>query len=68
MSYPTDREVIRELIDTSHNAFEQGYKTGQLDLISQINHIINENEDAEKVCCEIMYLLDSIKNAEAHHD
>lgn len=29
MSYPTDREVIRELIDTANNSFERGYELGK---------------------------------------
>ena len=31
IGYPTNREVIRDLMDTSNNSFEHGYDVGKID-------------------------------------
>ena len=56
MSYPTEREVIRELIDTSHHAYEQGYAAGQQDILDKIKTILSEHNDRE-ACRELACLV-----------
>jgi flavorubredoxin len=56
MSYPTEREVIRELIDTSHNAFEQGYAAGRQDIIDKIKTILSAHNDRD-ACRELACLV-----------
>ena len=72
MSYPTEREVIRELIDSNKAKYEDGYKKGfiagydlgRATIINDINDIIKQSDDA----FILLLALSNLLHKERNHD
>lgn len=55
--YPTDREVIRELMNTAHDSFERGYEAGKADMLDKLKYIVSTFHDPEEMVSMVRFLV-----------
>ena len=57
MSYPTNRDIIRELMDTAHDSFERGYEAGKGDILDKLKYIVSTFHDPEEMVSMVRFLV-----------